>query len=1366
VADTSSSSEHQIKISVDRKELSDSLKGIASQLDELLGKLKELSGVDTGKLTKQTDSLKSSVEGLAQAFSSAGIKATVSMREAGGELKRVSVNLAELAQKADAIDLINTHMGDFAKNVSVSSRVTTGATVELDKLADSLSRVTTEFDKAGVEASISMRQADGELKKVNISLKDLSQASEASKILGKYMGDFADKVSLSARATTGAKESLDGMNVSLDGVIKAFNEMGIQASISMRDVEGSLKSANIRLENFKDKAAATDILSKNLGDFASKVSISTKAITGQEEEISGLSAAFSALTGNVAGVATSIVTELASAGNVFDTLKNKAREFADSLEEALKRVGVAAAAIVGSITAISVGIFKLSKSVGAIQATETAFTRFFNAALKTNEELQNVASSADKYAQSLQDATMGTLSLYDAQLTANKAFAMVGAQIGDKLPQLYRVATAAATTMGKSVEETLYSLVRTVGTLYTRSATLKGIAIDLETAYAHYREEMGLTRKELSRGEKQMAVLNEILRVGKRDIEALGDANLLLSFQTAKAKSSLIDLKNSILSQLAPALSVLMEDFNNLLSRALPNVEKFVTGFLNAFYQIDDGLSDASTQMGHQAGEWAKNAIEWGANIGANFAAGILRGFSAAFSFVVNAIANLIAHFFAPGSPPLVAPDIDQWGMEAIAMWYSAMDDYDPTFKNLLDNLQKQLSDKPKRRLMQWGVDAIAEWAKGLSIFDLELLEMQFKQEIDDVSKVLDELNDKLSTQQSQLFEMQVLGKDPAAIRQKLAEVKATQESVRQRESELARLEERRDEIREQLDLFRKLNQIINQMNQALTGGAGGGGAGGALEGLGEEFPDFDFSGIDAGVGNIKEKMSGFKEWLKEAFNEPLRTVEEAWNNAVANISGAWANLKSVLEEIGLFKWLDENSGTIANLLGHFAGVALAGLLFAGALKILFSKAVLTTLALIGLFNILKKLAVNAFPELSEVLTPGQQALLGLGLAAEWSRDLIATLGIAFADCIGLFLDGFALVAQVFGTLNYVVNPALDDVTDSLMGFADEQREIADRGRENARKWAEDFRLDISDMADAAEDVVKKNSWDRLHEKMSESIQVDTGVASKHFEDVQASVQETFGTNIPGILEGDYKQALEQTGIDTETFSADAQMQFSDMSNEIGENIVPEMTRNIESVMQTSYTDLQGDTEAWAGNIETEYQTLSDDLVGTKDSIIPFMMQTMQDTMAEYGNNIVLDTREWGAHVYGVIDGVQDATEALLKSLKRLKEWCDNNTIHVRIQTDNIPQELVPGSLPPLAQGIKDINEQLMHTRRSGGLRPFSDNIPKAYSGGAQASTVNINEPLMQNVTFVVPNMTVGRKVAEDLSREMGDIILARRQPG
>lgn len=73
---------------------------------------------------------------------------------------------------------------------------------------------------------------------------------------------------------------------------------------------------------------------------------------------------------------------------------------------------------------------------------------------------------------------------------------------------------------------------------------------------------------------------------------------------------------------------------------------------------------------GEYLGKLANDAFNYGENVANQFAQGIWNG----FVYVVDALTGLgqlITFWLAPGSPPRILPDLDQWGTDAMNVWLS-----------------------------------------------------------------------------------------------------------------------------------------------------------------------------------------------------------------------------------------------------------------------------------------------------------------------------------------------------------------------------------------------------------------------------------------------------------------------------------------------------------------------------------------------------------------------------------------------------------------------------------------------------------------------------------------------------------------------
>lgn len=75
-------------------------------------------------------------------------------------------------------------------------------------------------------------------------------------------------------------------------------------------------------------------------------------------------------------------------------------------------------------------------------------------------------------------------------------------------------------------------------------------------------------------------------------------------------------------------------------------------------------------------GELIAKATNWGLNFIGQFAKGIALGMDL-LAKAISGIASFLAKMFKPGSPPLIAPDIDQWGADTLNEWIKGFSEAD-----------------------------------------------------------------------------------------------------------------------------------------------------------------------------------------------------------------------------------------------------------------------------------------------------------------------------------------------------------------------------------------------------------------------------------------------------------------------------------------------------------------------------------------------------------------------------------------------------------------------------------------------------------------------------------------------------------------
>ena len=129
---------------------------------------------------------------------------------------------------------------------------------------------------------------------------------------------------------------------------------------------------------------------------------------------------------------------------------------------------------------------------------------------------------------------------------------------------------------------------------------------------------------------------------------------------------SFINAVNTMYNAIKPGLDLVYNGFTQLLNR----ISTLLTSFVNTIFT-------------------------YGANIGISFA----NGFASAQNYILQQLfvfADLIAYWLAPGSPPRILPDIDEWGTAAANEFlggfsqsdFSAIEDFGSTIEDLIKALE------------------------------------------------------------------------------------------------------------------------------------------------------------------------------------------------------------------------------------------------------------------------------------------------------------------------------------------------------------------------------------------------------------------------------------------------------------------------------------------------------------------------------------------------------------------------------------------------------------------------------------------------------------------------------------------------------
>lgn len=254
----------------------------------------------------------------------------------------------------------------------------------------------------------------------------------------------------------------------------------------------------------------------------------------------------------------------------------------------------------------------------------------------------------------------------------------------------------------------------------------------------------------------------------------------------------------------------------------------------------------------------ANLAKTWGANI----VAFIAQGMSSAVHFIVNVmvgISRLLANWLAPGSPPKIAPNIDDWGAAAMNEYlkgflnadFDILDAIQGPLKEILDiaTITEAITDKEAQKIF---LEVSKDLIKGIDTFNktgeksrklfeklrsiggvlgkelANLLDLQFA--LADATKAAEEAQrryneaveatqrargnvHKLTREYNQLIRS---GASAEAIQRKLAEVNAAEVGLDAAKKQEAAAKDANEEAQKQLDLIQQQVELQQRLLDAL----------------------------------------------------------------------------------------------------------------------------------------------------------------------------------------------------------------------------------------------------------------------------------------------------------------------------------------------------------------------------------------------------------------------------------------------------------------------------------------------------------------------------------------------------------------------
>jgi len=269
----------------------------------------------------------------------------------------------------------------------------------------------------------------------------------------------------------------------------------------------------------------------------------------------------------------------------------------------------------------------------------------------------------------MRQAGRGLVADTELMRQANVALTGAGAELavefGEHLPALLKIARASARATGKDTTFLFESLVTGV----KRSSPLlidnTGLQIKLGDANAKLAAELGKSVEALTAEERQIALLRATIEAGLPLVEQMGDIPETSAEKWQRWQTQLRDMRDEIGLRLQPVISGIIDRLLDLGGRVLPELSDAFSGIVGIAGQVVTAIWDEFAPLIPQA-------TGWGQSFAQSFADGVATALPYLLG-VIRGVRQIIEYWFGPGSPPRIAPDIDEWGQAALQEFYDGM---------------------------------------------------------------------------------------------------------------------------------------------------------------------------------------------------------------------------------------------------------------------------------------------------------------------------------------------------------------------------------------------------------------------------------------------------------------------------------------------------------------------------------------------------------------------------------------------------------------------------------------------------------------------------------------------------------------------
>jgi hypothetical protein len=296
-----------------------------------------------------------------------------------------------------------------------------------------------------------------------------------------------------------------------------------------------------------------------------------------------------------ATAASRVASEQARAAQQASMAASYGQQFAMSMKDNLMGMVGPAAAATAAIGAVAVAADWTQLGAQA-QIVEMRFNTLAEAA----------GTTGDAMMRALRAASGGEISDLNLQLAANRAQLLGVASSADEMAVLLEIARDRAQSLGIDTSKAFDDLVTGLGRGSAEILDNLGIMVSVEEVNKKYAASIGKTVAELSKEERQQALINAVLAQGRETLEKTGGAVESNAAKIARLKATWDNIKAAVGGALADALLPTL-DMLGSLANAFDGSYESLMRYADAVARWY-GHSEAAVQGNH---ELVASVLQW-----------------------------------------------------------------------------------------------------------------------------------------------------------------------------------------------------------------------------------------------------------------------------------------------------------------------------------------------------------------------------------------------------------------------------------------------------------------------------------------------------------------------------------------------------------------------------------------------------------------------------------------------------------------------------------------------------------------------------------------------------------------------------------